>query len=40
MMTELAPQSKDGSYKRPSYGFNGKIGDAKFPVSTGQCLFD
>ena len=31
-MQELAPQSDDGDYVRPSYTFNGRIGDAEFPV--------
>ena len=31
MMAELAPQDKSGSYKRPSYNFNGWIGKGKFP---------
>jgi len=30
-MRELAPQSKDGDYVRPSYGFTGEIGTAAFP---------
>lgn len=33
MMKELAPQTADGSYSRPSYDFQAKIGDADFPVS-------
>ena len=32
-MQELAPQSKDGDYVRPSYSFNSAIGDPEFPVS-------
>jgi hypothetical protein len=31
-MQELAPQSDDGDYVRPTYTFNGRIGDADFPV--------
>ncbi len=31
LMRELAPQSKDGDYVRPSYGFTGEIGTAEFP---------
>ena len=31
LMRELAPQSKDGDYVRPSYGFTGEIGTAAFP---------
>ncbi len=31
-MQELAPQSADGDYVRPSYTFNSRIGDAQFPV--------
>ena len=30
MMAELAPQNRDGSYQRPTYGFSGKIGSAEF----------
>ena len=33
MMKELAPQTADGSYSRPSYDFQARIGDANFPVS-------
>ena len=33
-MQELAPQSADGDYVRPSYTFNSRIGDAQFPVRT------
>jgi len=36
MMAELAPQDKTGSYKRPSYSFDGKIGDALFPDEAGR----
>jgi hypothetical protein len=32
LMRELAPQSPDGSYARPSYTFNSAIGDPGFPV--------
>lgn len=32
-MQELAPQSKDGEYSRPSYGLRGTIGSPDFPVS-------
>ena len=31
MMTELAPQDKTGSYKRPTYGFTGELGSDEFP---------
>ena len=31
-MQELAPQSDGGDYVRPSYTFNGRIGNAEFPV--------
>lgn len=31
-MQELAPQSKDGEYMRPTYTFNNAIGDPQFPV--------
>lgn len=34
LVRELAPQSKaDGSYVRPKYSFNGRIGSPEFPVS-------
>lgn len=33
MMKELAPQTADGSYSRPSYTFQARIGDPNFPVS-------
>ncbi|CAN0175843.1 unnamed protein product [Ascophyllum nodosum] len=36
MMRELAPQSPDGSYVRPSYGFRGWIGRGRFPVEAGR----
>lgn len=32
-MRELAPQSKDGDYSRPSYDLRHAIGDPDFPVS-------
>ena len=32
MMSELAPQAKDGSYTRPTYKFNAAIGSLDFPV--------
>ena len=35
-MQELAPQSQKGEYKRPTYQFNGRIGDAEFPVEPGR----
>jgi len=35
-MTELAPQSKDGSYVRPSYTFNGQLGSPPFPLEEGR----
>ena len=38
MMKELAPQTADGSYSRPSYDFQAKIGDANFPVSFLHCV--
>ena len=31
MMAELAPQDQTGSYTRPSYSFQGKIGSSTFP---------
>lgn len=40
-MQELAPQSKDGEYARPSYDLRGRIGSAEFPVSCDcKCLPD
>ena len=38
MMAELAPQSKTGSYERPSYKSNGKIGSGvdDFPDEKGR----
>jgi len=35
-MQELAPQSKDGEYSRPSYGLRGTIGSPDFPVEAGR----
>jgi hypothetical protein len=32
MMKELAPQTKDGSYARPTYNLKGVIGSPEFPV--------
>ena len=47
-MKELAPQTKDGSYSRPTYNLKGVIGSSEFPVGSplqqhspafiGQCL--
>lgn len=34
MMKELAPQTKDGSYARPTYNLKGVIGSPEFPVSS------
>lgn len=36
LMTELAPQSKDGQYKRPSYSFQGRLGSPEFPLEPGR----
>ncbi|KAL6755645.1 putative glutathione S-transferase [Haematococcus lacustris] len=36
MVRELAPQSKDGAYKRPSYKFTGRIGTPEFPAESGR----
>ena len=36
MMAELAPQDKSGSYRRPSYNFNGWIGRGNFPDEPGR----
>eukprot|EP00752_Nemacystus_decipiens_P011878 g10533.t1 len=36
MMRELAPQSPEGSYVRPSYGFRGWIGRGMFPQEVGR----
>lgn len=33
-MKELAPQTKDGSYARPTYNLKGVIGSPEFPVSS------
>ena len=35
-MTELAPQSKDGSYVRPTYSFTGQLGSSSFPLEEGR----
>ena len=32
-MKELAPQTKDGSYARPTYNLKGVLGNPEFPVS-------
>lgn len=32
-MKELAPQTTDGSYARPTYNLKGVIGSPEFPVS-------
>jgi hypothetical protein len=37
-MQELAPQSKDGEYVRPSYGLRGTIGSEEFPVCSPASL--
>lgn len=36
MMAELAPQDKGGSYQRPSYSFDGKIGSLQYPDEPGR----
>lgn len=36
MMAELAPQDRTGAYQRPSYGFQGRIGDPVFPDEAGR----
>lgn len=36
MMKELAPQTADGSYSRPSYSFQARIGDPNFPAEAGR----
>lgn len=36
LMTELAPQSKDGTYQRPSYSFQGRVGSPEFPLEPGR----
>ena len=33
-MKELAPQTKDGSYSRPTYNLKGVIGSSEFPVGS------
>lgn len=35
-MRELAPQNKAGSYSRPGYTFQGRIGNADFPAESGR----
>ncbi len=34
LMRELAPQSKDGAFTRPTYAFDANIGDPAFPVES------
>jgi hypothetical protein len=34
MVKELAPQDKTGSYNRPGYAFDNKIGSPQCPVSS------
>lgn len=36
MVKELAPQDKTGSYSRPGYAFDNKIGSPQFPVESGH----
>ncbi|BDA40825.1 Glutathione S-transferase omega-like 2 [Coccomyxa sp. Obi] len=36
MMKELAPQTKDGSYARPTYNLKGVIGSPEFPAETAR----
>ncbi|KAL4457697.1 hypothetical protein ABPG75_012562 [Micractinium tetrahymenae] len=36
LMTELAPQSKDGTYQRPQYSFQGRIGSPELPLEPGR----
>ncbi|CAL5225669.1 g8532 [Coccomyxa viridis] len=36
MMKELAPQTKDGSYARPTYNLKGVVGSPEFPVESGR----
>lgn len=36
MVRELAPQSKDGAYTRPSYAFGGKLDTPQFPAASGR----
>ncbi|GAB4820715.1 hypothetical protein N2152v2_007761 [Parachlorella kessleri] len=35
-MRELAPQSKDGDFVRPTYAFDGTIGEPNFPIESGR----
>jgi len=35
-MRELAPQSKDGGYTRPTYTFQNQIGERDFPAEPGR----
>jgi glutathionyl-hydroquinone reductase len=37
-MRELAPQSKEGDYKRPTYSFKHKIGDPDFPAENDRYI--
>ena len=37
-MKELAPQTKDGSYSRPTYNLKGVIGSSEFPVCSSMKL--
>ena len=37
-MKELAPQTKDGSYSRPTYNLKGVIGSSEFPVGSSMEL--
>eukprot|EP00746_Dinoflagellata_sp_MGD_P091418 gnl/MRDRNA2_/MRDRNA2_36233_c0_seq1.p1 gnl/MRDRNA2_/MRDRNA2_36233_c0~~gnl/MRDRNA2_/MRDRNA2_36233_c0_seq1.p1 ORF type:complete len:467 (-),score=55.35 gnl/MRDRNA2_/MRDRNA2_36233_c0_seq1:24-1424(-) len=36
LLTELAPQSKNGTYVRPSYASKGWIGEGPFPIESGR----
>lgn len=36
IMAELAPQNKNGSYERPKYSFDGRIGSDEFPDEPGR----
>ena len=36
MMAELAPQDKMGSYQRPAYTFDGRIGSPVYPDEPGR----
>lgn len=36
LMTELAPQSKEGKFKRPGYQYEHVIGDNEFPLQDGR----